>query len=125
MIPVEAAKLLWDAQDAAQRALRFAAGHDLAAYDSNELLRSAIERQLTIVGEALVRLRRLDPALAANVPDLTDIIAFRNILVHGYADIDNPLVWHVLTDDVTVLLVVLARLLAQAEADNDPASPPQ
>jgi uncharacterized protein with HEPN domain len=125
MISVEAAKYLWDAQDAAQRAARFAAGRDFAAYENDELLRSGIERQLTIVGEALACLRRLDPALAATIPDLREIIAFRNILVHDYADIDNGLVWSVLERDLPDLLAVIGRLLAQAEAELGPPTPPR
>jgi hypothetical protein len=41
-------------------------------------LRSAVERQFEILGEALGRLARLDTALAARIPDLREIVALRS-----------------------------------------------
>ena len=49
------------------------------------MLRSAVERQFGIVGEALSRLAKDDPDVAAAIPDHGTIIAFRNILNNGYA----------------------------------------
>jgi uncharacterized protein with HEPN domain len=82
-----------------------------AEYETDVLLRSAVERQFEIVGEALSQLGRASPDLAAQVPDLPRIVAFRNLLIHGYAAIDNRLVWEVATDRTTPLLAVLDDLL--------------
>ncbi|WP_410577677.1 HepT-like ribonuclease domain-containing protein [Amycolatopsis sp. lyj-108] len=38
------------------------------------------------------QLSKLDSGLAAQVPDLGRIVAFRNILIHGYATVDDALV---------------------------------
>ena len=59
----------------------------------------------------LNRLRRLDPSTAAQVSDLPRIVAFRNVLVHGYALIDNELVWEVATTRVVLLADELRELL--------------
>jgi len=88
----EARALLWDAQEAAQLITTFIAGRDKPGYLSDVLLRSAVERQFQIVGEALNRLSRVDPATAAAVPDLARIVAFRNVLVHGYTVVEDALV---------------------------------
>ena len=56
------------------------------------MLRSAVERQFEIVGEALSQLAKAAPELAAQIPDLPRIVAFRNILRHGYAVVDNTIV---------------------------------
>ena len=55
------------------------------------MLRAAVERQFEIIGEAFVGLRRVDPALAAGIRDLSRIIAFRNVLIHAYATVDAKL----------------------------------
>ena len=53
------------------------------------MLRAAVERQFEIIGEALAQLRKLDQAACDKVSDASRIIAFRNILIHGYADVDD------------------------------------
>ncbi|MGB5251122.1 MAG: HepT-like ribonuclease domain-containing protein [Sedimenticolaceae bacterium] len=109
----DAAKLIWDAQQALQRIQRFVARKDFAAYQSDELLRSAVERQFEILGEALNQLSRLDPNMAEKVPDLPRIVAFRNILIHGYASVDDRLVWGVVESRLEPLLDVVAALLSE------------
>ena len=54
----------------------------------NIVLHSAVERKFTIVGEALSQLARIDAQLAASIPQLSEIVAFRNFLIHGYAVIN-------------------------------------
>jgi uncharacterized protein with HEPN domain len=71
--------------EAAERVARFTAGKVFADYERDDLLRSAVERQLEIVGDALGKLRRVDPATAASIRDIERIVGFRNIVVHGYA----------------------------------------
>ena len=61
-------KLLFDAIAAIDAALGFLAGHDLAAYETNLLLRSGVERQLEILGEACARLLREDASTGREVP---------------------------------------------------------
>jgi len=58
---------------------------------------------LEIVGEALAQLARTDPATAAQISDYQRIIAFRNILIHGYAEIDHRIVWSVLEAKLPVV----------------------
>ena len=72
---------------------------------------AAVERQFEIIGEALNQLRRVDPTTAAAIPELQRIIAFRNVLVHGYADVDNLLVWGVVESKLGSLRSALASLL--------------
>ena len=109
----DARKLLWDAQNAIERIERFAAGKTFAEYEADEYFRSAVERQLEIVGEAMNQLRRVDPETAIAISELPRVVAFRNILVHRYANVDNRLVWGVLETDLSSLRVTLGRLLSQ------------
>lgn len=84
---------LWDVQEAADAVQQFIVGMDLQAYAQTELVHAAVERKFEIIGEALGKLSKLDPDLARRIPDLRDIVAFRNILIHGYAEIDHVRVW--------------------------------
>ncbi len=79
------------------------------------MVRAAVERQFEIIGEAFAGLRRTDPDLMAEIPDLPRIIAFRNVLIHGYATVDDQLVWGVVERDLPLLLATLTRLLAAVE----------
>jgi uncharacterized protein with HEPN domain len=95
-----AATLVEDALRAATRIAQFIDGKTQADYDADELLQSAVERQFTIMGEALVRLHREAPDVATRVPDLRAIIGFRNRLVHVYDRIDDSVVWTAATVDM-------------------------
>ncbi len=80
---------LWDVQQAADAITEFTAGLDAVGYRTSPLIRSAVERQFEIIGEALNRLSKEAPTLADRVPNLRNIVGFRNVLIHGYAVIDD------------------------------------
>ena len=77
------------------------------------MLRAATERQFEIIGEALNQLRRHSPALAARVREHEKIIGFRNILIHGYAVVDDAVVWSAASEKLPLLLADVAALLAE------------
>jgi uncharacterized protein with HEPN domain len=93
MRPPDANKHLFDIWQACELLAQFVAGKTLIDYQGDALLRSAIERQFEIVGEALNRAIKLDPEIATHVSDASRIIAFRNRLIHAYAAISNEVVW--------------------------------
>jgi uncharacterized protein with HEPN domain len=84
---------LWDAREAAGAILEFVAGKTFEDYASDRLLRSAVERQSEIIGEALNQLCKIEPQWAGRIPDVPQIIAFRNVLIHGYASVNDLTVW--------------------------------
>jgi uncharacterized protein with HEPN domain/predicted nucleotidyltransferase len=110
----QAATFLWDARRAAERILRFSAGRSFDDYLDDEMLRSAVERQFEIIGEAFSGLQRIDASVAAQVPDLRQIIGFRNVLIHAYATVNDRTVWDVVQDDLPRLLTILIQLLDAA-----------
>ena len=107
----DARAYLWDALQAADLLSDFSKGSDFAGYQANAMLRSAVERQFEIIGEALNQLSKVDGETASQVPDLARIVAFRNILIHGYATVDDALVWQVLIERLPGLADALRRLL--------------
>ena len=104
---------LWDMQQACLAISGFVTGVDLPHYQSNLLLRSAVERKLQNIGEALSQLSRLQPDVAARVPQHRQLIAFRNVLVHGYAGLNDDEVWRVLHKNLPKLLIAVTALLAE------------
>jgi uncharacterized protein with HEPN domain len=117
----ESLKFLFDIQRACRLLSSFVAGKTFEDYVGDALLRSGIERQLIIVGEALNRLMKIDPATAAAVTDARQIIAFRNILVHGYDIVHDATVWEVLEKDLSQLTKDVDSLLAQGRAEHGTA----
>jgi len=111
---------LWDAREAADAILRFTQDHTRQEFEENLLLRSAVERQFQIIGEALGQAYRHDPKVAERIPDLARIVAFRNILVHGYAVIDNERVWRIVQESLPQLRSVLDLLLREAPPPDEP-----
>jgi uncharacterized protein with HEPN domain len=101
----EAKKFLYDIQQATERVTEFCSGKDFATYANDPMLRSAVERQFEVIGEALRQLSAKDPATANRITGFHQVISFRNILIHGYAQIDDSIVW----DIVGTKLPLLAR----------------
>lgn len=108
---LEARKYLYDIQQAAARISEFTEGKRFEDYQTEAILRAAVERQFEIIGEALVRLASLDQDLVARISEHRRIIAFRNLLIHGYADVDDRLVWDVVQSKLPLLLREIEGLL--------------
>ena len=92
MSPRDYRAYLWDIAGACRHLLSFVQNRTLEDYRQDIMLRSAVERQLMIVGEALNQAIRLVPELGDSIGDSRQIIAFRNRLVHGYATIAHDIV---------------------------------
>ncbi len=99
---------------AADLILRHTAGRTLDDYERDPYFRAAVERFLEIIGEALRRIERHDPATAATIPAYRDIIDFRNLLAHGYDSVNHAFVWHYIETDLPALRERVQALLDQA-----------
>ena len=108
---------LWDVQAAAQAIVTFTRGMDAAAYSANEMAQAAVERKFEIIGEALNQLARLDGSVAARIPDVPQVVAFRNQLIHGGATWDGKVNRDQLRD-CTRLLGKLVPLIIVLMMDN-------
>ncbi len=112
MLP-ESPKLLHDIRTAAAYVLEKTEGKSLEDYTTDDLLRPAVERHFEIIGEALNRLAKLDPATAGRITDAAQIIAFRNVLIHGYDAIDDSRVWDAIQHSLPALHSQVTTLLDQ------------
>lgn len=107
---------LADALASARAVLAFCTDRTLADYRGDLMLRSAVERQLEILGESLGRLAKADPDVGARIPDLRRIVSFRNFLAHAYSALEDDVVWAIVENDVPALLPVLEELLRALDA---------
>ena len=98
---------------ALRRVPQFLGDRSLREYMDDEMCQSAVERQLEIAGDALGQLRKLDAIVFAKIPDGARIVAFRNVLAHGYATLNHRLVYEIASTRAVELLKTLEDLLAQ------------
>lgn len=84
------------------------------AFERDELLQTWFVRNLQIIGEAARTIPEEVRELAPAVP-WPQIAGMRNILVHGYFEIDTDLVWDAVTRDVPSLKPAIEQLLASLD----------
>ena len=106
-------KSLEGIRNAAQFIIRVSDGKGYSDYVSDLLLRSAIERNIEIIGESLMRLERTDPLQCGQISDYRKIIGLRHRLAHGYdTEIDHRIVWEIVQESLPVLLGEVIGLLS-------------
>jgi uncharacterized protein with HEPN domain len=104
---------LWDVREAALAIQSFTANMDATSYGNNELVQAAVERKFEVIGEALNQLTKLDAAMAARLPDLPQIVAFRNQLIHGYATVNPSTVWTIAQNSLPGLITAVQALFGE------------
>jgi uncharacterized protein with HEPN domain len=112
---LEARKYLFDIQEAAGLVSQFTAGKELHDYQNDPMMRLAVERAFTIIGEALTQLSRVDPILATRITDARSIIGFRNILTHAYAQVDDRIVWGIIQSKLPALIHEVGELMNEPD----------
>jgi uncharacterized protein with HEPN domain len=112
----EDAASLWDMLDAAQAVSRFVQGRSFKEYTEDLMLRSAVERQIEIIGEAA---RCVSEDFQRSHPEIPwrGIIGQRHVLAHDYADVKHDRLWRAATELVPELIRLLEPLV--------PPAPPQ
>ena len=114
---LEVKTLLETMRQAAVLIGQFSADKDAKDYVGDVLLKSGVERQFEIIGEALNRLSGADPAVFEQIDGGARIIAFRNILIHGYDVVDDLVVWDVIQQHLPRFAAQVNSLLQAAKED--------
>ncbi len=104
---------LLDMLTAARAVASFVGGRTFEQYEQDLLLRSAVERQVEIIGEAA---RGISDAFKAAHPQIPwrPIMAQRHRLAHEYGEIDDRLIWTVATVHVPALIAQLEGLVGRS-----------
>jgi uncharacterized protein with HEPN domain len=102
--------LLWDMLDAAQKTQQFVAGKTFHDYSQDEVLQSAVERKLEIIGEAA---RNVSEAFQEAHPVIPwrGIISQWHFLAQEYGEVHQEKLWRVATVRIPELIALLGRLL--------------
>jgi uncharacterized protein with HEPN domain len=89
------------------------AGVNGESYGSNRLIRSAVEREFIIIGEALKVISQRSPELFERIPEGRQIIDFRNLLTHEYLNVSDRIGWGASLTDLPLLVQHCAQALQQ------------
>jgi uncharacterized protein with HEPN domain len=89
-----------------------------AAFEHNELIQVWVVQHLQIIGEAA---GRLSNDLRVRHPEIPwrSIIGMRNVLVHGYFEVDLDLVWSVVEYELDKLKIATESAIARIEDEKD------
>ena len=102
--------------DAGEAVIGWCTGKTFHEYASDRMLRSAVEREFTVIGEALREAVRIEPDIRTSIPEYRRIVDFRNILVHDYAAIYDEGVWRIIENELPLLLREVRALLGPPPA---------
>jgi uncharacterized protein with HEPN domain len=78
-------------------------------YVNSRMLRSAIEREMEIIGEATKLALRLQPDLP--ITDAHKIISTRNNIAHNYKKVENTIIWAIIVNNLPTLKTEVEQLL--------------
>ena len=106
---------LFDVAQACELLTEFTRGRTLDDYLGDAMLRSAVERQFEVAGEALRRALEHDASMKVRIQDAVRIVAFRNRLAHGYATVSNEVVWGIVEGALPTLWRDVQALLDQMQ----------
>ena len=99
--------ILRDAITAGEDIVGMVEGMSEATFVEDLRTQRATERSFEIIGEALARLSREFPDIAALIPDHRRVIDFRNMLAHGYDIVDPRLVYTLAVTRLPALISAL------------------
>jgi uncharacterized protein with HEPN domain len=106
-------KYVVDILQAAKDIQQFVGTMSFDDYYANKLVKAAVERKFEIIGEALSRISRAAPSTATAIREYEKIIAFRNIVIHGYDVVSDPIVWDVIENKLPLLIEDVEQLMGQ------------
>jgi uncharacterized protein with HEPN domain len=108
--------LLFDMLDSAQFIVSTVRGKSFDDYRQDRGIRSIVERQLEIVGEAARHISAAFKNVHSEIP-WRKIINQRHVLAHDYGEIENEIIWEVATVHIIELIRQLKPLVPATPGD--------
>ena len=75
------------------------------------IFRRAIERELSIIGEALNQALKIDNQIP--ISDARKIVGTRNYIIHAYDTLRPEMLWEIIINDIPVLKREIIELLSE------------
>lgn len=107
--------LLVDIRDAARFIADDTADATLEEFLQDRRMRQLVERNFTIIGEAINRLRRRDPDVATQISEIQQIVGMRNVVIHGYDVVNYSTVWRTIHETLPLPRVQIEALLPEED----------
>ncbi len=109
---------LVDILEAAKMARDYVKDLDEDSFLDEFLIQDAVVRRLEIIGEAA---RRLSDETRAAIPALPwqSMIAMRNLLIHEYDNVDLPIVWDTVKNDLPIIIAALAPIVPPPSGEEE------
>jgi len=104
---------LYDMLQAADAVMAFLVDRTWEQYQSDLMLRSAVERQFEILGEAMTLALRIEPVLEARLEDARGVVDFRNVIAHDYDRLSDRAVWDIAQEHLPAFREVVSALLQE------------
>jgi uncharacterized protein with HEPN domain len=108
---VQVCKRLQDALNAITAIEGFLSNQSVEDFLSSDILQAAVERKFEIIGEALKKAAEADEEIVTLVPELRQIIATRNRIIHVYDNVDHLILWDVVRSQLPGLKIRLQAAL--------------
>lgn len=97
---VELLTRVQDALDAIAAIENFLTNQSQDDFLESDMLQAAVERKFEILGESLKKAADLDPRLEQVIPELRQIVAMRNRIIHVYDAVDHFILWDVVQTEL-------------------------
>jgi uncharacterized protein with HEPN domain len=98
-----------------ERVQSFTSGVSREDFVAERMRYDATVRNIELIGEAATHVLAIIRQTAENIP-WRMMIATRNQLIHGYAGIDDDVLWSIIQSDVSELLASLRAFLSVDKA---------
>ena len=98
---VRSRKFLLDILNSIEAIEEFIGESSFDIYQNNRMLRSAVERELGIIGEAVNRIEKSDPSI--KIDSSRRIIDARNFVIHNYDKVDDVIIWNIIERNLPAL----------------------
>lgn len=108
---LEIKKLLLDISDSIESIDSYLGDKkDFLEYLQKKMLRRAVERELSIIGEATNKILKINSGFP--ISEARRIVNLRNWVIHSYDSVDSIIIWGIIHKDLPLLKVQVDQLLA-------------